>query len=70
MSGGPRQIVSAGCFHGAMSTVHETAALLPDPAQLRAHLRALAVLDATIGDDPRFCCSTFDATWAPAQRLP
>ncbi|WP_234323610.1 hypothetical protein [Streptomyces sp. NRRL F-2580] len=53
-----------------MSTVHETAALLPDPAQLRAHLRALAVLDATIGDDPRFCCSTFDATWAPAQRLP
>ncbi|THA37347.1 hypothetical protein [Streptomyces sp. A1547] len=48
-----------------MSTVHETAALLPDPAQLRAHLRALAVLDATIGDDPRFCCYTFDAGWGP-----
>ncbi|MFJ6721321.1 hypothetical protein [Streptomyces sp. NPDC091259] len=48
-----------------MSTVHETAALLPDPAQLRAHLRALAVLDATIGDDPRFCCYTFDAAWGP-----
>lgn len=48
-----------------MSTVHETAALLPDPVQLRAHLRSLAVLDATIGDDPRFCCYTFDATWGP-----
>ncbi|MFJ3959842.1 hypothetical protein [Streptomyces sp. NPDC090036] len=43
-----------------MSTAHETAALLPDPARLRARLRALAVLDATIGDDPRFCHYTFD----------
>lgn len=52
-----------------MSTVHETAALLPDPARLRAHLRALAVLDATIGDDPRFCRYTFDATWAPGKEV-
>ncbi|ATZ24698.1 hypothetical protein ACFZBM_07080 [Streptomyces lavendulae] len=48
-----------------MSTVYETAALLPDPPQLRAHLRALAVLDATIGDDPRFSQYTFDNTWSP-----
>ncbi|OIJ65644.1 hypothetical protein WN71_022645 [Streptomyces mangrovisoli] len=48
-----------------MITAHETAALLPDPERLRAHLRALAVLDATIGDDPRFCQYTFDAAWGP-----
>ncbi|MEU5598852.1 hypothetical protein [Streptomyces sp. NPDC020298] len=48
-----------------MSTVHETAALLPDPARLRAHLRALAALDMAISDDPRFCQYTFDATWSP-----
>ncbi|MEU3722140.1 hypothetical protein [Streptomyces sp. NPDC031705] len=48
-----------------MSTVHDTAALLPDPAGLRAHLRALAVLDAAIGDDPRYCQYTFDAAWGP-----
>lgn len=50
-----------------MSTVHETATLLPGPAELRAHLRALAVLDATIGDDPRFCHYTFDSTWGPGE---
>ncbi|MFJ9836533.1 hypothetical protein ACIRU2_34870 [Streptomyces sp. NPDC101169] len=48
-----------------MSTVHESAALLPDPVRLRAHLRALAALDVAIGDDPRFCQYTFDATWGP-----
>ncbi|MFE0385499.1 hypothetical protein ACFW1F_15675 [Streptomyces bungoensis] len=48
-----------------MSTVRETAALLPDPARLRAHLRALAALDTVIGDDPRFCQYTFHATWSP-----
>ncbi|MFJ3930460.1 hypothetical protein [Streptomyces sp. NPDC090029] len=48
-----------------MSTAHDTAALLPDPARLRAHLRALAVLDAAIGDDPRFCQYTFNAAWGP-----
>ncbi|MDI1454393.1 hypothetical protein NHG22_11295 [Streptomyces sp. ATE26] len=48
-----------------MSTVRETAALLPDPARLRAHLQALAALDGAIGDDPRFCRYTFDATWGP-----
>ncbi|MFJ9248064.1 hypothetical protein [Streptomyces sp. NPDC101776] len=48
-----------------MSTVHEAAALLPDPAELRVHLRALAVLDATIGDDPQFVEYTFDANWGP-----
>ncbi|WP_043684457.1 hypothetical protein [Streptomyces xylophagus] len=48
-----------------MSTVHETAALLPDPAELRVHLRALAVLDATIGDDPQFVEYVFDADWGP-----
>ncbi|MFJ9428858.1 hypothetical protein ACIRQY_04255 [Streptomyces sp. NPDC101490] len=50
-----------------MSTVHEIAALLPDPARLRAHLRALAVLDAAIGDDPRFCDYGFDDSWGPGQ---
>ncbi|MFC9297765.1 hypothetical protein ACFTWH_01960 [Streptomyces sp. NPDC057011] len=50
-----------------MSTVYETATLLPDPAELHAHLRALAVLDATMGDDPRFCRYTFDAAWGPGQ---
>ncbi|MFB0631060.1 hypothetical protein [Streptomyces sp. AB3(2024)] len=48
-----------------MSTAHETAALLPDPAQLRTHLSALAVLDTTIGGDPRFCQYTFDPAWGP-----
>ncbi|MFD8143273.1 hypothetical protein [Streptomyces sp. NPDC059708] len=50
-----------------MSTVHATAALLPDPALLRAHLRALAVLDAAIGDDPRFVLYRFDAAWGPGE---
>ncbi|MFG2778762.1 hypothetical protein ACGFY7_13075 [Streptomyces prunicolor] len=50
-----------------MSTVHETAALLPDPAELRVHLRALATLDATIGDDPQFVYYTFDADWGPGE---
>ncbi|MEV8454005.1 hypothetical protein AB0467_17145 [Streptomyces sp. NPDC052095] len=35
-----------------MNTAHEIAARLPDPAELRTHLHAPAVLDATIGDDP------------------
>ncbi|MFF3634158.1 hypothetical protein [Streptomyces sp. NPDC002250] len=48
-----------------MSTVHESAALLPDPVRLRAHLRALAALDMAIGEDPQFCQYTFDATWGP-----
>ncbi|WP_411141200.1 hypothetical protein [Streptomyces sp. x-80] len=48
-----------------MSTVHDAAARLPGPAELRAHLRALAILDATIGDDPQFCCYTFDTAWGP-----
>ncbi|MFF9015974.1 hypothetical protein ACF09C_23790 [Streptomyces sp. NPDC014870] len=48
-----------------MSTVRETAALLPDPDRLRAHLRALAVLDSTIAGDPRFCTYTYDADWGP-----
>ncbi|MCA6094130.1 hypothetical protein LE181_18425 [Streptomyces sp. SCA3-4] len=52
-----------------MSTAHETAALLPDPVQLRAHLRALAVLDTTIGDDPRFCQYTFDTAWGPGEEV-
>lgn len=50
-----------------MSTVHETAALLPDPTELRVHLRALAVLDATIGDDPQFVEYVFDPDWGPDQ---
>ncbi|MEU3611314.1 hypothetical protein ABZ725_03200 [Streptomyces sp. NPDC006872] len=50
-----------------MSTVHETAAHLPGPAELRTHLRALAVLDAAICDDPQFCCYAFDATWGPGK---
>ncbi|MFJ8208499.1 hypothetical protein [Streptomyces sp. NPDC096033] len=50
-----------------MSTVHATAALLPEPALLRAHLRALAVLDGAIGDDPRSTRYRFDAGWGPGQ---
>ncbi|MGW3163450.1 hypothetical protein ACWC9Q_11275 [Streptomyces sp. NPDC001142] len=50
-----------------MSPVHETATRLPDPDELRAHLRALAILDATIGDDPRFCRHTFDTAWGPGE---
>ncbi|MFI5878221.1 hypothetical protein [Streptomyces sp. NPDC051554] len=50
-----------------MSTVYEAAALLPDPAELRVHLRALAVLDSTIGDDPQFCVYAFDADWGPGE---
>ncbi|POX58749.1 hypothetical protein C3492_35790 [Streptomyces sp. Ru62] len=48
-----------------MSTVRETAALLPNPARLRAHLRALAALEGAICDDPRFCQYTFHADWSP-----
>ncbi|MFI6646129.1 hypothetical protein ACIBI8_00710 [Streptomyces sp. NPDC050529] len=50
-----------------MSTVHEIAALLPDPDDLRAHLCALAVLEAAIADDPQFCHYAFDATWGPGE---
>jgi hypothetical protein len=50
-----------------MSTVRETAALLPDPAELRAHLSALAVLEAAIADDPQYCQYTFDVTWGPGE---
>lgn len=48
-----------------MDTVHTTAALLPDPAELRAHLRALAVLDHAICRDPRFSRYSFSTTWGP-----
>ncbi|WP_329349548.1 hypothetical protein OG226_19035 [Streptomyces sp. NBC_01261] len=50
-----------------MSTVYEAATLLPDPAELRTLLRALAVLEAAIGDDPRYCAYTFHADWGPDQ---
>ncbi|MFD9543242.1 hypothetical protein [Streptomyces sp. NPDC060022] len=50
-----------------MSTVHEIAALLPDSAELRAHLSALAVLEAAICDDPQFCYYTFAADWGPGE---
>ncbi|MEV6495990.1 hypothetical protein [Streptomyces prunicolor] len=50
-----------------MSTVYEAAVLLPDPAELRVHLRALAGLDATVGDDPQFVYYTFDANWGPGE---
>lgn len=41
-------------------TVHDIAALLPDPAELRTYLRALAALDATLGSDtPEYCCYEF-----------
>jgi hypothetical protein len=48
-----------------MDTVHTIAALLPDPAELRAHLRALAVLDQAICRDPRFSRYSFSTTWGP-----
>ncbi|MBT2489198.1 hypothetical protein J7E96_11825 [Streptomyces sp. ISL-96] len=50
-----------------MSTVHEIAALLPEPAKLRAHLRALAILDATIGGDSQFCRYAFDTSRGPGE---
>ncbi|MFD5421734.1 hypothetical protein ACFWJT_27335 [Streptomyces sp. NPDC127069] len=50
-----------------MSTVHATAALLPEPALLRAHLRALAVLDGAIGDDPDSAQYRYDAAWGPGE---
>ncbi|MDJ0466394.1 hypothetical protein [Streptomyces sp. H27-C3] len=50
-----------------MSTVHKSVAHLPDPAELRSHLRALAVLDAAIGGDPQFCCYGFDTAWGPGE---
>ncbi|WP_329256698.1 hypothetical protein OG223_33865 [Streptomyces sp. NBC_01478] len=48
-----------------MSTVHEVAALLPDPAELHVHLQALAFLDALIGGDPLSCEYVFDLDWGP-----
>ncbi|MBK3563998.1 MULTISPECIES: hypothetical protein [unclassified Streptomyces] len=50
-----------------MSTVHDTAALLPSPAELRVHLRALAALDSTIGDDEEYCRYTFHPDWGPGE---
>ncbi|MFJ1899243.1 hypothetical protein [Streptomyces sp. NPDC088115] len=50
-----------------MSTVHAIATLLPAPVELRSHLRALAVLEAAIADDPRYCHYTFDAAWGPGE---
>ncbi|MGH8879344.1 MAG: hypothetical protein ACRD0P_18705 [Stackebrandtia sp.] len=47
-----------------MSNVRETAALLPEP---RAHLRALTILDTTIGGEPQFCYYTFDTAWGPGE---
>ncbi|OKJ78015.1 hypothetical protein [Streptomyces sp. CB02460] len=52
-----------------MSTARDTAALLPDREELRARLRALAVLDAAIGDDPLFVCYTFDTAWGPDEEV-
>ncbi|RDG36485.1 hypothetical protein [Streptomyces corynorhini] len=52
-----------------MSTVHEIAARLPRPVELRTYLRALAVLDDTIADDPRFCCHIFDTAWGPDEEV-
>ncbi|WP_202461539.1 hypothetical protein [Streptomyces sp. SID8374] len=49
-----------------MSTAHETATALPDPAELRTRVRALSVLNAAMGDDPRFRRYTFDGTKGPA----
>lgn len=50
-----------------MTTVHDIAAGLPEPAELRAYLRALALLDATIGDEPQFRCYSFDPDWGPGE---
>lgn len=50
---------------GPMITARETAVLLPAPAQLRAHLRALAVLDAATCADRRFCQYSYNTTWGP-----
>ncbi|PPA38178.1 hypothetical protein BF14_033785 [Streptomyces griseus] len=46
-------------------TVHTTAVLLPAPAELRAYLRALALLDQAICRDPRFSRFSFSTTWGP-----
>ncbi|MGN5632527.1 hypothetical protein [Streptomyces sp. AC154] len=50
-----------------MSAVHAIATLLPGPVELHAHLRALAVLETAIADDPQYCYYTFDATWGPGE---
>ena len=50
-----------------MNTVHAIANLLPAPVELRAHLRALAVLDTAIADDPQYCYYTFDVAWGPGE---
>lgn len=60
-------VVSIYCFHDAMSTVHETATRLPTPIELRTHLRALAVLEAAIADDPQYCHYTFHGAWGPGE---
>ncbi|MFD6243504.1 MULTISPECIES: hypothetical protein [Streptomyces] len=53
-----------------METVHTAAALLPDPAELRAHLRALAVLDQAICREPRFARHSFSTAQGPGRRRP
>ncbi|MFJ2112669.1 MULTISPECIES: hypothetical protein [unclassified Streptomyces] len=50
-----------------MNTVHAIATLLPAPIELRAHLRALTVLETAIADDPQYCYYTFDVAWGPGE---
>ncbi|MFJ4710868.1 hypothetical protein [Streptomyces sp. NPDC088785] len=52
-----------------MSTAHETATLLPDPENLRIRVRALAVLDATISDDPQFCRYSYSTARGPGEEV-
>lgn len=62
--------VRGGCLYEPMETVHTAAALLPDPAELRAHLRALAVLDQAICREPRFARHSFSTAQGPGRRRP
>ncbi|MEU0130614.1 hypothetical protein [Streptomyces sp. NPDC006289] len=47
-----------------MSTVHAIATLLPTPVELRAHLRALALLETAVAEDPQYC---YYASWGPGE---
>lgn len=48
-----------------MTTARDTAALLPEPEVLRAHLRALAILDAALHNDLQDHQYEFDPAWRP-----
>ncbi|MEV4944342.1 hypothetical protein [Streptomyces sp. NPDC053755] len=50
-------------------TVHDVARRLPEPAALRDHCRALAMLDAVLSPEWEDRYHSFDAHWSPTEEM-